>query len=306
MSTRTISSLNPTLTTYAQGLSQDLRNAVADFIAPITPVPSSIGQYKQFDEKNMFQIYNTARGLGGPATRIKFGASDPTYNCTPQALEIPIDDAERKAAGTSDPLGMEQNKVRTLVMSSLLARENKVSTAVAAVTAVVGVGAWSVPANDPVEEIDQQIEAIVTATGMMPNRLVFGLGAWRRFRQHALVLKRMPGAELIGVTYSQAAAMLLNPEIEIRVAAMSKDASKWGKTKDAENVFGSSVLVFIGSDNPTQYDPSFMKTFVTQGDQIDGVREYRDETARSDVYAIDWTEDIKETSTSSRRKISIT
>lgn len=305
MSTRTQSSLNPTLTNYAQGLSQDNRNAVADFIAPITPVEASIGQYKQYDEKNMFQLYDTARGLGGGATRIKFAQSDPTYNCTPQALEILIDDAERKAAGTSDPLRLEQGKVRTLVMSSLLARENRVSTAVAALTAVAGKGVWSQAANDPVDELDEQIEAIVTACGMMPNRLVFGIAAWRRFRQHPKVIARMPGAQVIGVTYAQAAGMLLNPAIEIRVGALSKDSAKWGKTKDAANVIGSVALVFIGSDNPTQYDPSFMKTFVTQGDNVEAVREYRDESARSDVYAMDWTEDIKETSTSARRKLSI-
>jgi hypothetical protein len=120
------------------------------------------------------------------------------------------------------------------------------------------------------------------------------------------VLERQPGSELIGLTTEQGARMTLNPGIEIRVGILSKDAAKWGKEKNATNIVGLEVFVFIRSPFPTQYDPSFAKTFTIGQGQVAGVREYRDESAHSDIYAMDWSEDIQVVSTESARRLSIT
>jgi hypothetical protein len=306
MSLRSTSTLNPTLTNYAQGVAQDRRSAIADFLAPIVPVSASIGQYKRFDSKNAFAVYDTARAIGGPATRIKFAADDPTFNCKPQALEIGIDDAERDAAGAGDPLGIEQAKLDTLISNAVIAREVKVVTAVkAGLAAVAGKGVWSSAANDPVAELDEQILAIATATGIMPNAIAFGVGAWSIFRNHPKVVSRQPGAELIGLTTDQAVRMTLNPGIEIRVGILSKDAAKWGNTKNAANIVGLEVFIFQRSAVPNQYDPSFAKTFTIGAGLVAGVREYRDESARSDIYAMDWSEDIQMVSTECARRLTI-
>jgi len=306
MSLRTTSTLNPTLTNYAQGVAQDRRSAMADFLAPIVPVSASIGQYKRFNSKNAFAIYNTARAIGGPATRIKFEADDPTFNCKPQALEIAIDDEERNAAGTGDPLGLEQAKIDTLVSNSVISHEDKVVTVVkAGIVAVIGKGVWSNAANDPVEELDEQIQAIALATGIMPNAIAFGLGAWSVFRNHPKVIARQPGAALIGLTTAQGSQMLLNPGIEIRVGVLSKDAAKWGNAKNAVNIVGLEAFIFLRSANPSQYDPSFAKTFTVGAGLVAGVREYRSEQDRSDVYAMDWSEDIEVVSTESGRRLTI-
>jgi hypothetical protein len=295
-----------TLTNYARGFAQDKASALAEFIAPTVPVGSASGRFKSFNDKNAFQILDTARALGGPAKRLEFDASDPTFNCTPQALEVVVDDHERELAGDGDQLGLEQAKVETLVTSATLSHEDKVFAAIkAAVSAVGGVGVWSSASNDPIAEIDAQIEAIALETGMMPNRIVFGLGAWRVFRNHAKVLARQPGASLIGVTAAQAAAVLLNPAMEVRVGVLSKDATKFGATKSASNIVGGEVFVFLGAQSPTLYDPSFAKTFRTRNGGVDAVRMYREDRNRGDVLAVDWSEDIQVVSTSAVRRITL-
>lgn len=307
MSTRTQGSLNPTLTNYAQGVAQDVNLAVADFLSPVVPVVATIGAYKTFNNKNAFMIYDTARGLGGSANRIKFAASDGTFNCKPQALEIAIDDAERAAIGASDPLRLEQSKVRTLVISTRLARENKVITAAkAGLSAVSGKGEWSSANVDPQNEIDEQIAAIATACGMMPNRILFGLGAWRIYRNNPKIRDRFPGAAVVGVTLQQAASLMLNPAIEPRVAVLAKDTTKLGQTKSASNILGDEVFIFIGSGTPTEFDPSLMKTFEGGEGGIAAVREYRDESARSDVYAVDYSEDVQVVGSECGRRLTIT
>ena len=227
----------------------------------------------------------------------------------PQALEIPIDDHERDEAGRGDPLGIEQAKTQTLVSSAVASHEVKVFKAVAtSVNAVGAVGAWSGADNDkdPIAEIDAQIEALATDTGMMLNRMVIGLPAWAMIRHNPQVIARFPGAASVGVTRNQFASLLLNPDLDIRVGVLSHDENKWGKEKSAKNIVGSELYLFHGNNRPTLYDPCFMKTFRTRRGGVDMVRTYREESSRSDVLAVDWTEDIKLTSGITAKRITIT
>lgn len=306
MTVRGTASYNPMLTTYGQGVAQDMGTSVADFIAPRVIVPAGAGQYKEYSSKNAFQQYITARALGGPATRIQFAADDKTFNCMPNALEIPIDDDERDKAGEVGDAQqrLEESKVKTLVSSAVLAREIKVVDLVAAISAVSGVGTWSSADADPIEEIDEVI-ADIALNGIMPNRIVFGMGAWRVLRHHPKVIARQPGSANIGLTTEQLKGMLVTGDLDIRVAAMAKDTAKLGKDKSASFVVGSACYIFRGDDNPTQYDPSAVKTFSTTGSGVDAVRVYRDESARSDVAAVDWSEDIKLTASAMIKKITV-
>lgn len=300
------STVSQTLTNYARGIAQDRASALAEFIAPTVPVSAATGKFKSFNDKNTFQVVNTDRAIGGEAKRLEFAATDPDYNCTPQALEIAIDDHERDLAGSNDPLGLERAKTDTLVTSAVASHEDKVFTAIkAAVSAVSGKGVWSSASNDPVAELDEQIEAIALATGLMPNAIVFGLGAWRVFRNHAKVLARQPGAALIGVTNAQAAQLLLNPGVDIRVGVLSKDTAKFGAAKSEVNIVGAEVFVFLRSASPTLYDPSFAKTFRTARGGVETVRTYRSERNRSDILAVDWSEDIQVVSTACVRRLTI-
>ena len=310
MGLRAEASVNPTLTNYASGVLNDLQSATADFLAPQVQVPATIGQYKAYDDKNAFQIHDTSRGVGGPARRIFMDVSEPTYNCLPQALEITIDDSERDAAGTLNPLDLEQAKVKTLVQSSVLSHERHVITTVNdAVTAngdTVGggvMGTWSAAGTDPVVQIDYLIEAIAKATGQLPNSILMGMTAWRRFRNNAKVIEKQPGAALIGLNQGQASAMLINPSVDIRLSTMAYDTTKEGKTRSQAFVNGDDVYIFVRSASPTIYDPSALKTFAGGRGGVTAVREYRDESSRSDIYAVDWSRDVKVTSAISIERI---
>lgn len=242
----------------------------------------------------------------GTRKRIEFAATDPFFNCVPQGLETTIDDYERQLAGENGVTKLQESKISNLVGACHTSHEKKVFDLVkAAKAATGGVGVWSNAANDPVAEIDAEILAIATATGKMPNKIIFGLGAWQVFRNHALVRARQPGAELIGLTGDQAVRMMLNPQMEFRVGILSADSTKFGGTQNNVNIVGGEVFIFYGSDTPDQMDASFAKTFATGSGMIDGVREYREEGAASDVYYVDWTEDIQVVAASCGRRITL-
>ncbi len=291
------------LTNYAQGLAQERTSALAEFLAPSVIVPATTGFFKKYDDKNPFQVLATARAVGGTAKRIEFDASDPTYNCKPNALEITIDDVERGA----DDIGIEQAKTAVLVNTAVLSHENAVLTAVkAAVTAVADRGNWGNNDIDPIDQIDEQIEAIANATGMFPHRIALGLGAWRKLRANAKVKGRVTGVKTGGFTLQDFAGALLNPSAEIRVGVLVKDAVNFPATKSTSNIVGDECFIFYAGGAPSTYDPSFAKTFRGGTGGVDSVRLYRDDSARSDVLAVDWAVDIKVVATSCVRRLTIT
>jgi uncharacterized protein (DUF1697 family) len=291
---------NVTLTNYARGLAQDISATLANFLAPEVVVPAATGQYKSFDDKNTFQVIDTSRAVGGPAKRLEFAASDPTYNCLPQALEIAIDDHERDEAGQNDPLRLEEAKTQTLVSSAVTSHEAKVFAALTALAASTNIALAS---EDPIVKLDEQIEALATDTGRMPNRLVIGLPLWNKLRNNAKVIARFPGAASVGVSMAQFSSLLLNPSIDIRVGILAKDTAKLGAAKANVNIIGQQLVVFHANASPTLYDPSFMKTFRLRRGGVDVVRTYRDDSARSDILAVDWSEDIRVTSSVCARKV---
>lgn len=302
---REAGTVNQTLTNFAVGIAGDSASELANFIAPIVATGAQHGQFKVFESDDAFQIYNTARAVGGPNTRIEFGVGDAFFNCKPQGLEIAIDDSERDPG--AQPLAIEKAKIRTLVINTNTGHEAKVFDMVkAAKAATGGVGAWSADADkDPVDEIDGQIQAIIDDTGVMPNRMVIGIGAWKIIKNHPKVLARQPGSLNQGVTMSQFASMLLNPAIEIKVGILGRNANKPGKAASKSNIVGSEVFMFIASDNPTQYDPSFAKTFMPDSTPIASVTEYRDEKCSSDIYKTNWSEDVQVVSSKCGRRITV-
>jgi len=306
MGTLSTATIKETLKQYAYGVAQDVKSALADFIAPRVPVGVGTGMFKKFDDKNAFQLYDTARAVGGPATRIEFSADDGTFNCEANALEVPVDDQERAKAGDSQS-ALEEAKTRTLVINASLAREKRVFDLIKAnVAAAASKGAWSSNANaNPIDEIDEMIEAIATATGLMPNRMVIGLGAWRTLKNHAKVIERLNGAAEKSVSLDVFAGMLLNPQIDIRVGILSIDANKTGKAAAKSNIVGSEIFLFHGNDNPTQYDPGFAKTFSIGSNSVESVRMYREERNRSDILAVDWSEDVQVVSSICAKRITV-
>lgn len=295
---------NETLKNFASGLSQDaMKNSLAEFIAPRVVTGIASGQYKEFSDKNAFLAPDASRAVGGKARRIGFESTDAYYNCAPYALEITIDEFERQAAGADNAM-LEEAKTKAVTTQAILSHEKAVfDTIASAVGAVSSKGTWS-DSYDPIEELDEQIVAIAEETGMMPNRMVIGLRAFQILRNNENVKKRQPGSANIGLTVPQLAAMLINPEIQIRVGVLSYDQYKSGKGSSKQAIVGSRAYIFCGNDSPTVYDPSFAKTFTVSPGGVFDVRMYQDDP-RTDVIALDWTSQIKVTAARACRRLDI-
>jgi hypothetical protein len=314
MSRQSSAAINYVLTAYAQGLMQDIMQAqaIVNAICPTVTVAGAAGGFKKFDDRNTFTVYNTQRGLGGSARRIEFNATDGTFNCHPQALEVTVDDAERELAdaGGTDLAQqlLDQGKIRALLNGTALSHVSKVLIYVAAnTTAVAQRGNWSNADIDPVDQLDEQLDALSVDVGQTTGiSVLLGVSSWRALRNHPKVKARCNGVQVGGISREQLAGMLLFPA-NIVIGALSKATNKPGQsTVTKANVIGDNVYLSYSVPNPTQYDPSPFKCFTTGRGNIASVRTYRDDSARSDVHAVDWSEDLESTSSLSVRRLAIT
>jgi hypothetical protein len=87
------------------------------------------------------------------------------------------------------------------------------------------------------------------------------------------------------------------------VTIPERDDGKLGSHLGNVNIVGQQLVIFHASQSHTLYDPSFMKTFRLRRGGVDVVRMYREDSARSDILAVDWSEDIRVTSSACARKV---
>lgn len=291
------------LTVFARGYVQDMARSLAHFFAPVVGTGVASGQYKEYTHKNAFTVPETGRAIGGDATRLSFESGDKYYNCTPHALEAVVDEHEKRLLPEANLQTLKESRIAALLATAKLAREKEViSKAQAAISATSGVGNWSSNDVDPIDELDGLIEAIAKTTGHFPNRMVLGISAFAALRKNAKVRADLAGDGGRRMTLDKLREMLIIPDIDIRLGTMVYDTAKVGRASSLEFLLGNDVFLFIGDDQPTVYDPSFMKTFSTDASLIDGVRSY-EEGPRREVYATDWSQDVRATSPLSARRL---
>lgn len=315
MSRTASATINYTLTAYAQGLSNELLAAseVAEALCPRVTVTGAAGKYKAFSDRNAFSVYNTQRGLGGDARRILFAATDGSFDCEPQALEVTVDRHERDLAAAEGALAgalLDQGKIRALLNATSLSHVDKVITFVLAnLTAESNRGNWSSEDIDPIDQLDEQLDGLATDVGSTSNiNLVLSTTAWRTLRNHPKTKARTSGVQVGGITREQLQGLLMFP-VNVVIGAVSKLSSKEGQTvaKDGKTqVVGANAILTYSVANPTQYDPSAFKCFTTGTGNISTVRTYTDPSDRFDVHAIDWSEDLALTSSLAARRLAIT
>jgi len=308
--------LNYQLTAYAQGLWNDISDVIklAERLAPTTPVPGAAGQFKKFDDKNSFLPEKTARALGADPVLISFNANDDSYSCRPQALEVRVDLAEDQAAGT---IGgdvatnlLDQGKIRALLNKVALSHVLDVTNAVLNnTTPQTGIGTWSDPGVDPIDQINAQLLAIAQDCGSTQNvQLTMDLGVWNTLRSHPKVKARAlfgAGDSLASISIDQLNAALLFP-VDIMPANVVYDAARLNQTPSKTRALSGVCLIHYSVPNATIYDPSAFKSFtVGQAGFLGAVRTYQAPNQLWRGHLVDWSRDIKPTSSLSMRRINV-
>ena len=295
---------------FAQGAAQSAVQPVADFLAPTVEVPTSIGRYKIYTEKNRFAPPDTSRAIGGRATVLSFDATDATYNCQPNALDFPIDFLEQ----------IEEAALTNALMEG--------ATIVAEVAALVPRAErdqyrdgrddrrarWRRPGRARAGAIRStisttQILNVIKAArygSLMGVGVLFGAGAWRLFKNAPNVRSRFVAAgdyAIPNVTPAEATKLFVgNPGGADVVHGGRHDEG--GARAEHQFLLDTSVLVFARLQNPTRRDPSFMKTFRLMGNYMVPGSYLRDD-GRVEVAKFDWSEAIAVTNSTAAQLLTV-
>lgn len=308
--------LNYQLTNFATGKWNDMQTQEAQQLSrrlcPVVAVPGNTGQYKEFNDINAFQLYNTARALGGNPTRMEFKASDASYNAKPNALEITIDEKEyNDVGGDRGSVGaqlLREGKVSALTGAA--ARSDAFDTVqfvLANTTPVAGRGDWFDPNVDPIDQIDEQLDALSLAVGARAGiKIDLDVTAWRVLRSNKKVKERINPTQPTPITLDQLNANLLFP-VDLNVANVVYHTTKLGQASQAKaRLLASICLIHFSVENPTIYDPSAFKRFsVGLGSPVAAVRSYESENGLWEGHFLDWSLDRKQTSTVAMRRLAI-
>jgi hypothetical protein len=311
MGRQSSASLNVQLTNFAVGHMNDLTASLelAERLCPTVGVTGSNGQFKSFDDVNSFQVYNTSRALGGDPTRIEFSADDEFFNCKPQALEVTVDEKERQDAGEDNAVAqqlLDEGKIKALLNGIALSNlKKRVDFVLGKVVAEDGLGQWSNPAIDPIDQLDSVIVALATLCGNSSLiNVTMSLTAWATLRNHPKSKARCNGVQAMPLTIDQVKNGLTIP-VDMKAYAISYNAAQLGQVKSKKQILVGDVLVQYSMPSPTVYDPSAFKRMSVGQNSITAVRSYMAANGLYGGHFVDYSEDLKQTSTQAMKRITL-
>lgn len=282
MSTIANLSPDPLLQNYAVGARQQNTRKVGEFLAPTVPSTTLVGRYKSWAEKSRFFVPKTIRALNGSATEISSNAADSTFMCTPNGLNYTVD---KSLGDDADPLVKDGIDFLADIYG-LAHLYDSINTAKAAMGA--GTDEPYDPTIDPVDLIDDQINALILASKCETVGVLFGAYAYRRFKNHPLVAARRQSLD-----YS------LNPSLfQANAGYMGCfsviDEAPEGIDPDIQFLLQNEIIVFGASPVPNRRDPSFMKTFRVDG-AVETVKVVESTDRRKLIVTSDWAAAIQVT-----------
>lgn len=269
--------IDPVLTNVAVSY----RNAADSFIArqvfPTIPVPTQTGRYYIFDKNSWFQDSMRKRPPATESVGSGYTVSSSQYFCDVWALHKDVDDQTRaNLRGRLDP---DRNATAWLTQMSLLRLEIQwvsdfftpgVWNGGVDLTGVSGVpGAnqfkqWSdYAASDPVNDIEEGKERIVSVTGLMPNVLVLGYQVRRKLVNHPDLIDRFKYTTSEAIT-EQILARMFGVD-RVLTAQAVKATNVEGETAAYSFVHGKSALLMHVASTAAPDIPSAGYTFEWEG-----------------------------------------
>lgn len=302
-------SASPVLREFAQGAAQSAIMPVADFLAPTVEVPTSVGRYKKYTEKDRFRIPSTLRSIGGRATELRFEVSDETFNCEPHALDYPVDNLEKLESEDLEN-ALREGAVAVAEVAALSHEKSVIDAAMNAAGAGTA-KVWGASA-DPVADVDAAILDVIKAVkygSLMGVGVLFGASAWCLFKNQDKVRGRFvignggKGGNLAVPTEDNAGQLFVGTP-QVRTSYMVFDNAAPGVAEDVKFLLDTTVLVFARRPNPTRRDPSFMKSFRLMGKYMVPSSYMRDD-GRVEVAKFDWSEDVRVTNSAAIKRLNV-
>jgi hypothetical protein len=294
-----------TLNQFAKGLFQKTASPLADFLAPVVPTGAAQFNVIDYAKRSSFQTPSAKRAIGGDSTAVITDGERVLITLQPYALHDIIDNHELDLATTGEGSRLlREGRVGNLVSQ---AGNSRLSETLSVLRAGVSADAevWS-GTDDPVADIDTYMKTVADTIGMIPNRVVFSLGAWSIFKNHAKVIARYPGANKVAPNINDIGMLFLNPNTRCMVSTTVFD-SKLNATSSKANALTATnpeVWIYYAEENANTFDASAFKTFRVQANPFGGVRVIPKDFGEKHI--VEWTEAAYVNNAAAAKRLTIT
>lgn len=258
------------LNQFAKGLFQDTSSPVADFLAPVVPTGAAEFSIIDYGQRSGFQTPDARRAIGGDSSAVVTDGERINVSLQPYALHDMIDNHELDRATTGEGSRiLREARVRNLVSQAGNSRLNETLTTLRAGVTAASQN-WG-SSTDVISAIDEKMKAIADSIGLLPNRVVFNLGAWEAFKNSPSVIDRYPGSATAAPQIGGIGSLFLNPDTQCMMSTSVFD-TKIRQTSAKANALASNVWIYYSSDSVDMFDPSAFKTFRVRNNPFGGVR----------------------------------
>lgn len=236
---------------------------IADMLAPVVTVPKQANHYAIFDRADKIRRPSTLRTPGTRATRVDQNVSSDTYFAENYALYSPVTLEDRENA---DPIYLSQiinNRVEFLTDLLMLDWEVRATTLIT--SGSVGNNAsvaseWDI-AGDPLGDINSMIDTVQDACGLRPNRIAFGLAAWKSFRRDSTVRNLIFGLNN-GGGYPSTDQVKNVLEVDmVLIGGAYQNTGDEGLTESLSKIWSDNVIIYYAPPGPSMERASFMYSF---------------------------------------------
>jgi hypothetical protein len=262
-----------------------------NFVAPAVPVARRF-EFKVADSTEPFlSETDDIRSIGSAFKRVEFSGTSVTSKTYNKGLTIRVDH--------DDVAGDDWRERYVQLLLQRLYR-NELRRAMSALSSNANgqsyVWSNSTGTPNPDSDIRGELEAASNATGVRPNRIVFGEGAWD-IRSDAYDHQNNAGASrAAGLSLDELARKLFVDEVRVMGARYQDLSSKTA-------ILGNEVYAFFAKNEIMKDEPANIKRFVTPVDGGSAFRVYVDEHSKFSDITVEHYSNIVITSATGIRKL---
>lgn len=267
----------------------DRQGFIGEQMSPVIDVSKSTGVYYTYQSDVRMRLQDDTRRPRTRFKRIDWSVSTQAFKTEDHGLEQAIDDEERDDADSALELDMDANEALDDQVSLNWEKETATLLTTAAnyptghKTTLAGASQWSdYDGSDPFSDIDTAMEAILTATGRMPNKIGMGYQVWRVLRRHPDLLARVDARDTAELSLQDVARLFEVDEILVGRAVYN--TANEGATLSNSFIWGKHVVIAYVAPRPSKKTASLTYQFMKQRPRT--VR-YREEQIKSDVIRVE-------------------
>lgn len=238
---------------------------IADMVFPIVNVGKQSDHYVVWSREDRLRIHDTKRAPGAQAKRVYEDVSSGTYFAKNYALKsvVPIEDFKNADPIYLDNLntGKSQLVLDGLLLDWEVRLANQCTSGSNVGTYSAAASAWTGSGADPLSDINTMLDNVHYSTGVRPNRVVFGLQAWKPFRRHSTVRDLIFGVNNGGGYATIDTVKDLLEVDNVLIGGAFQNAAGENLPESLSTIWDDHVLIYYAPTNPTRERPSLGYTF---------------------------------------------